>query len=162
MAAIHKALDESSTEHPVFYEDKVDIHLYPKSVQTGNCAGSKNKCSCRDRMKNINWPERCTVGQVKSAMRGQEVDNNIIHKSRETQRWLQDNPKFRVIYQPVYLPWVNYVERLWQTRHDIIMCNHQCSPMWQLLKKVRHFMETVSPCSEGKHELAKAVLGVAI
>ena len=30
------------------------------------------------------------------------VDNDIIHKSRETQRWLKANPKFRVIYQPVY------------------------------------------------------------
>ncbi|CBY98691.1 Insertion element IS630 uncharacterized 39 kDa protein ISO-IS200 39 kDa protein [Salmonella enterica subsp. enterica serovar Weltevreden str. 2007-60-3289-1] len=26
------------------------------------------------------------------------VDNYIIHKSRETQRWLKQNPKFRVIY----------------------------------------------------------------
>ncbi|EYE32004.1 hypothetical protein AC70_4189 [Escherichia coli 2-210-07_S4_C1] len=25
-----KALDECSTEHPVFYEDEVDIHLNPK------------------------------------------------------------------------------------------------------------------------------------
>ncbi len=32
------------------------------------------------------------------------VDNYIIHKSRETQRWLKENPKFRVIYQPVYSP----------------------------------------------------------
>jgi transposase len=30
MAAIHKALDECSAEHPVFYEDEVDIHLNPK------------------------------------------------------------------------------------------------------------------------------------
>lgn len=30
MAAIHKALNECSAEHPVFYEDEVDIHLNPK------------------------------------------------------------------------------------------------------------------------------------
>lgn len=30
MAANHKALDECSVEHPVFYEDEVDIHLNPK------------------------------------------------------------------------------------------------------------------------------------
>ena len=40
------------------------------------------------------------------------VDNYIIHKSRETLRWLKANPKFRVIYQPVYSPWANRVERL--------------------------------------------------
>ena len=30
MAAIHKTLDEYSAEHPLFYEDEVDIHLNPK------------------------------------------------------------------------------------------------------------------------------------
>ncbi|MGL9723048.1 MAG: hypothetical protein ACR5LH_04965, partial [Sodalis sp. (in: enterobacteria)] len=42
-------------------------------------------------------------------------------------------------------PWVNHVERLWQSLHDTITRNHQCRAMWQLLKKVRHFMETASP-----------------
>lgn len=155
--------------------------LIPKSVRTGNCAGSKNGWSRRDRMKNIIWPERCTAGQVKSAMWGDSkgsslfisllkhlketyrqaktitliVDNYIIHKSRETLRWLKENPKFRVIYQPVYSPWVNYVERLWQALHDIITRNHQCRSMWQLLKQVRHFMETVSPFPGGETWLAK-------
>lgn len=32
------------------------------------------------------------------------VDNYIIHKSRGSQRWLKANPKFRVIYPPVYTP----------------------------------------------------------
>lgn len=63
------------------------------------------------------------------------MDNYIIHKSRETQSWLKENPKFRVIYQPVYSPWVNHVERLWQALHDTITRNHQCRSMWQLLKK---------------------------
>ena len=31
MAAIHKALSECSAEHPVFYEDEMDIHLNPKN-----------------------------------------------------------------------------------------------------------------------------------
>jgi transposase len=30
------------------------------------------------------------------------VENYIIHKSSETQRWLKENPTFRGIYQPVY------------------------------------------------------------
>lgn len=79
------------------------------------------------------------------------VDHYIIHKSRETQRWLKENPN----YQPVYSPWVNHVERLWQALHDTITRNHQYSSMWQLLKKVRHFMETVSPFPGGNHGLAK-------
>uniref|UniRef100_UPI001FCF1EAF transposase n=1 Tax=Escherichia coli TaxID=562 RepID=UPI001FCF1EAF len=85
----------------------------------------------------------------------QNVNNYIIHKSSETLRWLKANPKFRVIYQPVYSPWVNHVERLWQALHETITRNHQCRSMWQLLKKVRHFMDTVSPFPGGKHGLAK-------
>jgi len=53
------------------------------------------------------------------------VDNDIIHKSHEIQRWLKKNPKIKVIYQPVYSPWVNHVERLWQALHDTITRNHQ-------------------------------------
>ena len=83
------------------------------------------------------------------------VDNYIIHKSRETLRWLKANPKFRGIYQPVYSPWVNHVERLWQALHETIIRNHPCRSMWQLLKKVCHFMDTVSPFPGGKHGLAK-------
>ena len=83
------------------------------------------------------------------------VDNYIIHKSRETLRWLKANPKFRVIYQPVYSPWVNHVEGLWQALHETITRNYQCRSMWQLLKKVRSFMDTLSPFPGGKHGLAK-------
>ncbi|EHX8007852.1 transposase, partial [Escherichia coli] len=83
------------------------------------------------------------------------VDNYIIHKSRETLRWLKANTKFRVIYQPVYSPWVNHVEGLWQSLHETITRNQQCRSMWLLLKKVRHFMDTASPFPGGKHGLAK-------
>lgn len=83
------------------------------------------------------------------------VGNNIIHKRRETQRWLRQNSKCRGIYQLVYSPWVNHVERLWQALHDTITRNHQCRSMWQLLRKVHHFMETTSPFPGGKHGLAK-------
>ena len=54
-----------------------------------------------------------------------------------------------------YSPWVNHVERLWQALHDTITRNHQCRSMWQLLKKVRYFMETASPFPGGKHGQAK-------
>jgi hypothetical protein len=42
MAAINKALGECSTEHPVFYEDEVDIHLHPKIGEDWQFAGNKN------------------------------------------------------------------------------------------------------------------------
>ncbi|EPD2740641.1 IS630 family transposase, partial [Escherichia coli] len=39
--------------------------------------------------------------------------------------------------------------------HETITRNQQCRLMWQLLKKVRHFMDTGSPFPGGKHGLAK-------
>lgn len=106
MAAIHKALDECSTEHPVFYEDEVDIHLNPKIGADWQLRGKQNALSHRDRMKNTIWPEPCTVAREKSV---------TLAVTARAQR---------------------------------------CS-MWKLLKKVRYFMETVSPFPGGKHGLAK-------
>ena len=53
-----KALDECSTEHPVFYEDEVDIHLNPKIGADWQLRGQQKRGARRDRMKNIIWPER--------------------------------------------------------------------------------------------------------
>ena len=108
MAAIYMALASCSTEHPVFYEDKVDIHLNPKIGADWQLLGSKNALSRRGRMKSTILPVRWVRAKTITLI----VDNYIIHKSRETLRWLKANPKFRVIYQPVYSPWANRVERL--------------------------------------------------
>jgi transposase len=83
------------------------------------------------------------------------MDNVIIHKSREAQCWLKLNPKLTVIYPPVYSPWVNHVERLWQALHDTLTLHLQSCSMWQLLSRIRHFMETVSPLPDGKQGLTK-------
>ncbi|ALV93504.1 MULTISPECIES: IS630 family transposase [Pantoea] len=182
MAAIHKALDKCSAEHPVFYEDEVDIHLNPKIGADWQLRGKQKRVVTPGQNEKYclvgalhsgTGKVSYVVGNIKSSVlfisllkhlkatyrRAKTitliVDNYIIHKSRKTQRWLKENPKFRVIYQPVYSPWVNHVERLWQALHDTITRNHQCHSMWQLLKKVRHFMETASPFPGGKHGLAK-------
>ena len=34
------------------------------------------------------------------------LDNYIIHKSKQTERWLKKNSKFCLVFQPVYSPWV--------------------------------------------------------
>ncbi|MFA1073684.1 IS630-like element ISEc33 family transposase, partial [Klebsiella pneumoniae] len=178
MAVIHKALDECSAEHPVFYEDEVDIHLNPKIGADWQLRGQQKRVvtpgqnekyylagalhSGTGKVSYVGGNSKSSalfialLKHLKATYRRAKtitliVDNYIIHKSRETQRWLKANPKFRVIYQPVYSPWVNHVERLWQALHDTITRNHQCRSMWQLLKKVRHFMETASPFPGGKH-----------
>ncbi len=43
MAVIHKALDECSAEHLVFYEDEVDIHLNPKIGASWQLRGQQKR-----------------------------------------------------------------------------------------------------------------------
>ena len=182
MAAIAEALSECSVEHPVFYEDEVDIHLNPKIGADLQLRGQQKRVVTPGKNEKYYLAGALHNGtgkvsyvgsssknsglfisllqHLKSTYRRSKtltliVDNYIIHKSRETLRWLKRNPKFIVSYQPVYSPWVNHVERLWQALHDTLTRNHQCRSMWQLLKKVRHFMETVSPFPGGKHGQAK-------
>lgn len=162
ISAIHNALDECSAEHPAFYEDEVDIHLNPKMGADWQLRGQQKRVvtpgqnekyylagalhSGTGKVSYVGGNSKSSalfislLKHLKATYRRAKtitliVDNYIIHKSRETQRLLKANPKFRVIYQPVYSPWVNHVERLWQALHDMIPRNHQCRSMWQLLKK---------------------------
>lgn len=182
MVAIHESLVKCSAENPVFYEDEVDIHLNPKIVAGWQLRGQQKRVVTPGQNEKYYLAGALHSGTGKVSYVGGNskgsslfirllknlkatyrraktitliVDNYIIHKSREALRWLKANSKFRVIYQPVYSPWVNHVERLWQALHETITRNHQCRSMWQLLKKVRHFMDTVSPFPGGKHGLAK-------
>lgn len=102
----------------------------PKSVPTGSYVGTSKASSLFiSLLKHL----KATYRRAKTITL--IVDNNIIHKSEKTRNWLKANLKFNVIYQPVYSPWVNHVERLWQALHDTITHNHQCRSMWQLQKK---------------------------
>ena len=83
------------------------------------------------------------------------LDNYIIHKSKQTERWLKKNPKFCLVFQPVYSPWVNHIERLWHKLHETITRNHQCRGMASLLARVKHFMDTVSPFPGNGYGTAK-------
>ncbi len=83
------------------------------------------------------------------------VDNYIIHNSKKTQAWLRQNPKFTLLFQPVYSPWVNKIEKLWHALHETVTRNHRCTEMWELLQQVRHRMENASPFPGNQHGIAK-------
>ena len=60
------------------------------------------------------------------------VDNYIIHKSKKAQHWLENNPKFRLLFLPVYSPWHNKIELLWHSLHETVTRNHSCKSMNEL------------------------------
>lgn len=162
MGVNRKALDGCSADHPVFYEDEVDIHLNPKIGAGWQVHGQQNRVVTPGQNEKYYLAGVLHSGTGKVSYVGGSsktsslfisllkhlkatysraktitliVDNYIIHKSGKTRNWLKANPKFNVIYQPVYSSWVNHVERLWQALHVTITRNHQCRSMWQLLKK---------------------------
>lgn len=83
------------------------------------------------------------------------VDNDIIHKSRKVESWLEKNTKSRLLFLPTYSPWLNPIELLWLSLHETITRNHQCRYMWQLLEQVKLFMNATSPFPGNLHGLAK-------
>ena len=83
------------------------------------------------------------------------IDNYIIHKSGKTLRWLVNHPKFQLLFQPVYHPWVNRIERLWKAMHDTVTRNHLCKTMNELMLCVRRFLLAAQPFPGNQHALAK-------
>ena len=101
MAAI---LDECCAEHPVFYEDEVYIHLNPKigadwqlrgQQKRVVTPGQKEKYYLAGNSKSstlfISLLKRLKATYRRAKTITLIVDNYIIHKSRETQRWLKEN-----------------------------------------------------------------------
>lgn len=179
---INAALESCSREHPVFYEDEVDIDLNPKIGADWVPKGKQKRVATpgQNQKHYLAGALHAKTGKVlyvsgtrknsalfiamlkklKRHYRGAKtitlvVDNYVIHKSRQTQAWIRRNPKFKLLFQPVYSPWINVIERLWNALHDTVTRNHQCRYMWQLLEHVRQFMAAASPFPGNGHGVAQ-------
>lgn len=179
---IDQALAQEQTAHPVFYQDEVDIDLNPKigadwmpKEQQKRIAtpGQNQKHYLAGALHSGTGRVHYVSGSSKSSdlfislletlrrtyRRAKTItlvaDNYIIHKSRKVERWLEENPKFRLLFLPMYSPWLNPIERLWLSLHETITRNHQCRYMWQLLKQVAQFMNAASLFPGNQQGLAK-------
>lgn len=179
---IDQALAQEQTAHPVFYQDEVDIDLNPKigadwmpKGQQKRIAtpGQNQKHYLAGALHSGTGRVHYVSGSSKSSdlfislletlrrtyRRAKTItlvaDNYIIHKSRKVERWLEENPKFRLLFLSMYSPWLNPIERLWLSLHETITRNHQCRYMWQLLKQVAQFMNAASLFPGNQQGLAK-------
>ena len=82
------------------------------------------------------------------------LDNYRIHKSRMVERWLVQNDKFQLLFQPVYHPWVNVIERLCKAMHDTVTRNHRCRSMFELCQHIARFLDIVQPFPGSGHGVA--------
>lgn len=182
MQAIEQALDKADSEHPVFYVDEADVDLNPRighawmprgqqaaiptpgKNQKRYLAGALNSQTghvvwVADEKKNSFLFVRLLVALRKTYRRAKQitliVDNYVIHKSGITRCFLSNNRKFKLLFQPVYHPWVNKIELLWKQLHDNVTRNHRYSTIKQLMQAVSRFMNHVAPFPGNKVALMK-------
>ena len=183
MRAVRAALAEKDPHTEVFFSDEADINLNPRIgpawMATGTQAAiptpGKNQKrylagALHARTERVVWAEHerkdsllfiHLLYRLKRTYRRARriiliVDNFIIHKSGVTRRWLARNPKFELVFQPAYHPWVNDIEKLWKTLHDTVTRNHRRNTMNQLMNDVRRFMTVCQPWPGNQHALATA------
>ncbi|ECE0472585.1 IS630 family transposase [Salmonella enterica subsp. enterica serovar Glostrup] len=179
---IEQALAQEQTAHPVFYQDEVDIDLNPKIGADWMPEGQQKRIatpgqnqkhylagalhSGTGRVHYVSGSSKSSdlfirlLETLRRTYRQAKIitlvaDNYIIHKSRKVERWLEENPKFWLLFLPTYSPWLNPIERLWLSLHETITRNHQCRYMWQLLKQVAQFMNAALPFPGNQQGLAK-------
>jgi len=84
------------------------------------------------------------------------LDNYGIHSSRIARAWVAHHPRIRLLFQPVYHPWVNAIERLWKAMHDTVTRNHRHATLDQPMRAVRRFLNVAQPFPGNHHALAMA------
>ncbi len=131
MAKIAEALSNASEQHPVFYEDEVDINLNPK-IGADWCFKGQQKRVVTPGKNEKHSLAGCLNAQTKeityvSGLRKNSdlfikmldelnrqhhraktitliLDNYSIHKSGKVMAWLAKNPKVNLLFLPVYSP----------------------------------------------------------
>ena len=182
LAAIQEAIDTADAYTEVFFVDEADIDLNPRIGFTWSrraqqaaiptpgqnrkhyVAGALHAHTGRlvwveHERKNAKIFLKLLDAVRRHYRRARRIvlilDNYIIHKTDLAARWLANNPKFNLLFQPVYYPWVNQIERLWKTMHDTVTRNHRCTTLYELCQDVKRFFHVVQPFPGAHHGVAE-------
>ena len=181
LQAIEAALCEEDPYTEVFYVDEADVDLNPcigcgwmrRGEQTAVPTPGQNQKhylggALHAHTGRLVWVEHerknsvlfvKLLEQLRSQYRRARrvvliLDNYRIHKSQMVERWLAQNGKFQLLFQPVYHPWVNVIERLCKAMHDTVTRNHRCRSMFELCQHVARFLDIVQPFPGSGHGVA--------
>ena len=77
-------------------------------------------------------------------------DNASTHHSKRTLGWIEDHPKFEVLFQPTYTPSANDIEKLWKQMHDVVTRNHRHRSMDELMAATDRFLGAATPFPGGQ------------
>jgi transposase len=182
MAAIEAALARRSPEVEVLYIDEADIDLNPRIGYAWQPRGHQLAVPTPgiNRKHYVAGALHATTGRVLWAFHPRKntdlfialldvlrrtyrrarrilliADNFIIHRSRRALAWLKANPKFNVLFQPAWHPWVNEIEKLWRQMHETVTRNHRCHTLGELLDRVARFLTVAQPFPGAGHGVAQ-------
>jgi transposase len=73
------------------------------------------------------------------------VDNYCIHKAKAVQQWLDDHPRFAVLWLPTYCPRANPIERAFGDVHDKCTRNHKRKRLRDIVRDVEQHLRHNGP-----------------
>jgi transposase len=73
------------------------------------------------------------------------ADNGKIHKAAAVRRWLQQHPRFELLFLPTYCPRANPIERCFGDLHDKVTRNHRRKRMRDLVADVERHLTQNGP-----------------
>ncbi len=182
LKAIQQAIDTQDPYTEVFFVDEADIDLNPRIGFTWSRRGQQAAIPTPGKNRKhyvagalhahsgrLLWVEHESknttlflklLNTVRQRYRRARrvvliLDNYSVHKTDLVARWLSLNPKFELLFQPVYYPWVNQIERLWKTMHDTVTRNHRCHTLYELCQDVKRFFDVVQPFPGAQHGVAQ-------
>jgi transposase len=173
LAQISRVVGRSSSRQEVFYIDEADVDLNPR---IGSCytrkgrqmivltpgknqkrylAGALNARTGRvihaESLRKNSSLFLALLERLSAAYRRAEklhliLDNYIIHKSRQTLKWMaQFGDRIVLHFLPPYSPEHNVIERLWKQMHDHVTRNHRHTTMNSLMAAIYEFLDSVQP-----------------
>ena len=184
LAAIQEAIGSNDPYTEVFFVDEADIDLNPRIGFTWSRRGEQAAIPTPGKNRKhyvagalhahsgrLVWVEHekkntavflKLLNALRSAYRRAQrvvliLDNYIIHKTHAVAQWLATNPKFELLFQPVYYPWVNRIERLWKAMHDTVTRNHRCNTLYELCQDVKRFFRAGPQGLDRDQELISGV-----
>lgn len=83
------------------------------------------------------------------------MDSAPSHRSNRTDQWFDDHSRVARIFQPVYHPWVNRIERLWEQLHATVTRHHKFDDLETLMDAVWQFTRAAEPFPGSDPRLAK-------
>ncbi len=73
------------------------------------------------------------------------ADNYRIHKAKAVEEWLQNHPRFELVWLPAYCPKANPIERSFGDVHDKCTRNHKRTRIADLVDDVRWHLKRNGP-----------------